>query len=215
MTLKDYTIRWTSGVYITVTEITCYIESKLGYKILRLAVGNSAVQGDGGLIGPAASHVPDGVASSAQHEQGQVKTLHVLNTLSMTWGTRRGSVLTLGGAKPHTRLSNGARIQFWERPLMVRLKQPSRSPDRESAPHWSTTALGWYISITLAMIWKHHAADYLQQCETHAWLRRASLVTYGFEYGFVRLVVDPIPEWVVHSVVFALPSTNVLQKTGH
>ncbi|CAG5866304.1 unnamed protein product [Menidia menidia] len=35
---------------------------------------------------------------------------------------------------------------------MVRLKQPSLSPDRESAPHWRTTALGWYISITLAMI---------------------------------------------------------------
>jgi hypothetical protein len=38
-------------------------------------------------------------------------------------------------------------------PLMVRLKQPSRSPDKESAPHWSTTAEGWYISITLAMIY--------------------------------------------------------------
>lgn len=37
-------------------------------------------------------------------------------------------------------------------PLMVRLKQPSLSPDRESAPHWRTTALGWYISMTLAMI---------------------------------------------------------------
>lgn len=36
---------------------------------------------------------------------------------------------------------------------MVRLKQPSLSPDRESAPHWRTTALGWYISITLAMIY--------------------------------------------------------------
>lgn len=37
---------------------------------------------------------------------------------------------------------------------MVRLKQPNRSPDRESAPHWSTTALGWYISITLDMIYR-------------------------------------------------------------
>lgn len=37
-------------------------------------------------------------------------------------------------------------------PLMVRLKQPSLSPERESAPHWRTTALGWYISMTLAMI---------------------------------------------------------------
>jgi len=36
---------------------------------------------------------------------------------------------------------------------MVRLKQPSLSPDKESAPHWRTTADGWYISITLAMIY--------------------------------------------------------------
>ena len=35
---------------------------------------------------------------------------------------------------------------------MVRLKHPSLSPDRESAPHWRTTALGWYISMTLAII---------------------------------------------------------------
>ena len=33
-------------------------------------------------------------------------------------------------------------------PLSVRLKQPSLSPERESAPHWSTMALGWYSSIT-------------------------------------------------------------------
>lgn len=41
-------------------------------------------------------------------------------------------------------------------PLMVRLKQPSLSPDSESAPHWRTTALGWYISITLAMIYTNN-----------------------------------------------------------
>jgi hypothetical protein len=33
-------------------------------------------------------------------------------------------------------------------PLRVRLKQPSLSPERESAPHCSTMALGWYSSIT-------------------------------------------------------------------
>lgn len=39
-------------------------------------------------------------------------------------------------------------------PLIVRLKHPSLSPESESAPHCSTTALGWYISITLAMIYR-------------------------------------------------------------
>lgn len=39
-------------------------------------------------------------------------------------------------------------------PRMVRLKQPRRSPDSESAPHWRTTALGWYISITFAITWR-------------------------------------------------------------
>lgn len=36
-------------------------------------------------------------------------------------------------------------------PLSVRLKHPSLSPDRESAPHCRTIALGWYISITLVI----------------------------------------------------------------
>jgi hypothetical protein len=30
----------------------------------------------------------------------------------------------------------------------VRLKHPSLSPERESAPHWRTIALGWYSSMT-------------------------------------------------------------------
>ena len=38
--------------------------------------------------------------------------------------------------------------------LRVRLKQPNRSPDRESEPHCKTTALGWNISITLDMTCK-------------------------------------------------------------
>lgn len=45
---------------------------------------------------------------------------------------------------------------------MVRLKQPSLSPDRESAPHWRTTALGWYISITLAMIYTNDSIQSLK-----------------------------------------------------
>ena len=36
-------------------------------------------------------------------------------------------------------------------PLSVRLKQPNLSPERESAPHCKTTALGWYISITFVI----------------------------------------------------------------
>ena len=36
-------------------------------------------------------------------------------------------------------------------PLRDRLKQPSRSPASESAPHCRTTAVGRYISITFAM----------------------------------------------------------------
>lgn len=49
-----------------------------------LTVGNGAVQRYSRLIGPAAGHVPDGVASASQHEQGQVKALYVLHTLGMT-----------------------------------------------------------------------------------------------------------------------------------
>lgn len=39
-------------------------------------------------------------------------------------------------------------------PLSVRLKHPSLSPDRESAPHCRTIALGWYISITLVITYQ-------------------------------------------------------------
>lgn len=39
-------------------------------------------------------------------------------------------------------------------PLSVRLKHPSLSPDRESAPHCRTIALGWYISITLVITYR-------------------------------------------------------------
>ncbi len=45
---------------------------------------NGAVQRYSRLIGPAAGHVSDGVASTSQHEQGQVKALNVLHTLSVT-----------------------------------------------------------------------------------------------------------------------------------
>lgn len=46
-------------------------------------------------------------------------------------------------------------------PLSVRLKHPSLSPDRESAPHCRTIALGWYISITLVITYSviHSTCD--------------------------------------------------------
>lgn len=46
-------------------------------------VGDVRVQGHSRLVGPAAGHVADGVAASAQHEQRQVEGLHVLHTLGM------------------------------------------------------------------------------------------------------------------------------------
>ncbi len=49
-----------------------------------LTVGNGAVQRYSRLIGPAAGYISDGVASTSQHEQGQVKALNVLHTLSVT-----------------------------------------------------------------------------------------------------------------------------------
>lgn len=48
------------------------------------------------------------------------------------------------------------RQTFFCLPLTVRLKHPSLSPDSESAPHCNTTALGWYISITLDIIYNQH-----------------------------------------------------------
>lgn len=39
-------------------------------------------------------------------------------------------------------------------PSMERLKQPNRSPARESAPHWRTMAPGEYISTTFEIIYK-------------------------------------------------------------
>lgn len=38
-----------------------------------------------------------------------------------------------------------------------------------------------------------------------------TLFTHGFENGFVRLVINAIPQWVVDGVVFTLSCTNVLQ----
>lgn len=95
---------------------------------------------------------------------------------------------------------------------MVRLKHPSLSPDRESAPHWRTTALGWYISITLAIICTRSNVCQAQK-KARLFLNTAEArgqFTHRFEDGLVGLVVDPVPQWVIHGVVFTLASTDVL-----
>lgn len=48
-------------------------------------IWNVCVQGDGCFIGPAASHIADGVSSSTQHEQWEVEGLHVLHTFCVAW----------------------------------------------------------------------------------------------------------------------------------
>lgn len=34
--------------------------------------------------------------------------------------------------------------------------------------------------------------------------------TYRFEDGFIGLVINTIPEWVIHSIILPLPGPNVL-----
>lgn len=41
--------------------------------------------------------------------------------------------------------------------------------------------------------------------------KQNKMFTHGFENGFVRLVINAIPQWVVDGVVFTLSCTNVLQ----
>lgn len=51
-------------------------------------VWDGGVESHGRLVCPAASHVADGVSSSAQHQQRQVEALHVLHTLGVTCARR-------------------------------------------------------------------------------------------------------------------------------
>ena len=34
--------------------------------------------------------------------------------------------------------------------------------------------------------------------------------THRLKDGFVRFVVDPVPQWVIHCIIFSLPCTYVL-----
>lgn len=119
----------------------------------RITIGNFSVQSHSSLIGPASSHVADRVATSSQHQHRQIKTFYKLHTLGMTCskssGKKRSEEQTFQG----NLIISVMPVQHWHctllLPLMVRLKQPSLSPDRESDPHCKTTALGWNVSITL------------------------------------------------------------------
>lgn len=109
-----------------------------------ITIRDLRVQGHCCFIRPAAGHVTDGVAASSQHQHRQVEALHKLHTLGVPFGGRKGlQEHPAGPAQPS--------LCYTVSPLMVRLKQPNRSPDRESEPHCKTTALGWNISITLDM----------------------------------------------------------------
>lgn len=154
-------------------------------------------------------------------------------------------------------------------PLSVRLKHPSLSPDRESAPHCKTIALGWYISITLVITYHviHKTYDsyaklknslywnwrpwrgfvYLNTSHSNIcciacvkiWARWTTFLlvlklhvfvgnvfkisvhvncpslykhrkTYGFENWFVWLIINPVSERKVDSIIFTLARSNVL-----
>lgn len=49
-----------------------------------LTVGDGGIESHGSLVRPAARHVADGVASSAEHQQRQVEALHVLHALGVS-----------------------------------------------------------------------------------------------------------------------------------
>lgn len=104
------------------------------------------VQGHSCFISPAPSNIPDGISTSSQHQHRQVETLDKLHTLGMPFGRKRD-----GGLQGNSVDPAHLHVCYLVSPLMVRLKQPNRSPDRESEPHCKTTALGWNISITLDM----------------------------------------------------------------
>lgn len=67
-------------------------------QLLWYTVWNVCVQGNSGLIGPAACHIADGVSSTAQHEQREVERLHVLHTLCMAWWKQK--ILCITGSFP-------------------------------------------------------------------------------------------------------------------
>lgn len=69
------------------------VELKVRPEVLKVIivgqlVGNGAVQCHGGLEGPAAGHVADGVATSSQHQQGEVETFDVFHTFGMTYNSK-------------------------------------------------------------------------------------------------------------------------------
>ena len=51
-------------------------------------IGDVTVESDGSLVGPAAGHVPDGVASSSEEQEREVVATDEVHTLCMTCGER-------------------------------------------------------------------------------------------------------------------------------
>lgn len=94
-------------------------------------------------------HGSEVVQNSTPDSIQQCKTLNQY-TRSYCQNLRDPKYLRQGLDKP---LANPPRYKPLFLPLMVRLKQPSRSPDKESEPHCKTTALGWNVSITLDITW--------------------------------------------------------------
>lgn len=109
-----------------------------------ITIRDLCVQGYSCFISPAPGNITNGVATSSQHQHRQVEALHKFHTLGMPFGGRRWCWVK-EAPRSHPALC------YLISPLMVKLKQPNRSPDRESEPHCKTTALGWNISITLDM----------------------------------------------------------------
>ena len=96
--------------------------------------------------------VANGVSSSAQHHSGDVKLLNECYALLIFVVTQvffnqthRATLRTVYPPPPNTRvgmLNFLTNVTHSPCPLMLRLKHPNRSCARESAPHWSTIAVG-------------------------------------------------------------------------
>lgn len=74
-------------------------------------VGDGAVQGYCGFVGPAACHVADGVASTTKHQQGQVETFDVLDTFGVT--LKNTHTHTLSSLKKRKTLSIVVESEMW------------------------------------------------------------------------------------------------------
>ena len=67
-------------------DVKLEIRSKL-FKVVIVGqlIRDLCVQGHRCFLSPAPSNIPDGVATSSQHQHGQVETLHELHTLVVSF----------------------------------------------------------------------------------------------------------------------------------